>query len=330
MARRVATCDRLIYSVGSQIVIRKSVQSSNGRIAHPAGAVGVIVKSPMDQQHAYRVRFPDGDEAAIRHENLTLLAKFKEGDIGRSDLQRVTVEVNEEEQLTALNDEPLMERVIFRCVISSRAYGVHDEESDVDRRGIYLPTADQHWSLYGVPEQIENETTQEAYWELQKFVVLALKANPNVLECLYSPIVETATPLALKLRDMKEAFMSKLAYQTYNGYVMSQFKKMQADIRNQGQIKWKHVMHLIRLLLSGIKVLSEGFVPVEVAEHREALLTIKSGEMPWGDVEAWRLKLHTELDEAFQKTELPERPDYEAANAFLVKARRLAMKDELP
>ncbi len=45
---------------------------------------------------------------------------------------------------------------------------------------------------------------------------------------------------------------------------MSQFKKMQADLRNQGQVKWKHVMHLLRLLLSGIEVLQTGHVPVRM------------------------------------------------------------------
>ena len=40
----------------------------------------------------------------------------------------------------------------FRCVVGSRAYGLHGADSDVDRRGIYLPPADLHWSLYGVPE----------------------------------------------------------------------------------------------------------------------------------------------------------------------------------
>ena len=73
-----------------------------------------------------------------------------------------------------------------------------------------------------------------------------------------------------------------MVYQTYNGYVMTQFKKLQADLRNQGEVKWKHVMHLIRLLLSGITVLREGFVPVRVDEHREKLLAIKRGEMPLG------------------------------------------------
>jgi hypothetical protein len=129
---------------------------------------------------------------------------------------------------------------------------------------------------------------------------------------------------------MKSIFLSRLVYQTYNGYVMSQFKKMQTDLRNQGQVKWKHVMHLIRLLLSGIMVLRDGFVPVRMAEHREALLAIKAGGMSWPEVETWRLSLHQEFEKAFERTALPERPDYERANAYLVQARRLALAEDLP
>ena len=215
-------------------------------------------------------------------------------------------------------------------MIGSQAYGLADSESDIDRRGVYLPPAEAHWALYGVPEQLENHATQEAYWELQKFLVLALKANPNVLECLYTPLVETATPLAEELLGMKSLFLSRLVYQTYNGYVMSQFKKMQAEIRNRGQVKWKHVMHLIRVLTSGITVLKEAVVPVRVDDHRETLLAIKKGDVPWEEVEAWRKDLHRQFEQAFEQTRLPERPDYEPVNLFLIKARRAALNDELP
>ncbi len=190
-------------------------------------------------------------------------------------------------------------------MIGSQAYGLANAASDVDRRGIYLPAADLHWSLYGVPEQLENHETQEAYWELQKFLVLALKANPNVLECLYTPLIEKATPLAEELLAMKSIFLSRLVYQTYNGYVLSQFKKMQADIRNHGELKWKHVMHLIRLLLWGIGVLRDGFVPVRVDAYRDRLLAVRRGDVPWEEVEQWRLSLHQEFNAAFETTKLP-------------------------
>ncbi len=233
------------------------------------------------------------------------------------------------------NDAPstikgLYGRVIYRCVIGSRAYGLEDEASDTDRRGIYLPTADLHWSLFGVPEQLENDETQEVYWELQKFIVLALKANPNVLECLYSPIVESATPLGKDLLAMRSAFLSKLVFQTFSGYVASQFKKMQSDIRNQGRVKWKHVMHLIRLLLSGTRVLHSGEMMVDVGQYRDHLLTIKRGEMPFAEADSLWKELQSDFESAFKTTKLPDRPDYERANAFLVDARRRAMEDSLP
>ena len=71
---------------------------------------------------------------------------------------------------------------------------------------------------------------------------------------------------------MRSIFLSKLVYQTYNGYVLSQFKKMNRDLRDKGSIKPKHAMHLIRLLLSGIQVLKAGFVPVRVEAFRDRLL----------------------------------------------------------
>jgi predicted nucleotidyltransferase len=316
LKHRFHNSPNLIYSVGTQIVVLKQVQGTHGKAVHPAGAVGVIVRAPRDRAHSYRVRFADGFEAALHHDNLMLLAEYKQASI------------NDSAQVLAKHG--LFNRVIYRCVIGSRAYGLATDDSDTDRRGIYLPPAELQWSLYGVPEQIENDENQEAYWELQKFLVMALKANPNILECLYTPIVEHVTTLTQELLDMRATFLSRVVYQTYNGYVMSQFKRMQADIRNHGQVKWKHVMHLIRLLLSGIHVLREGFVQVETGEHRERLLAIKANEMEWDEVEAWRLDLHGQFDRAFEETRLPERPDYERANQFLVKARRLALADELP
>src|SRR5262249_7518191 len=83
-------------------------------------------------------------------------------------------------------------------------------------------------------------------------------------------------------------------------------------------IRWKHVMHLIRLLLSGITVLRDGFVPLRVDEHRDRLLAIRAGESEWREVEEWRLDLHRRLDEAVAGTSVPEHPDYDRANRFLI------------
>ncbi|HET6246237.1 MAG TPA: nucleotidyltransferase domain-containing protein [Tepidisphaeraceae bacterium] len=298
----------LILSVGTQVVALVEVRGGEGQVIHPAGSAGVVIAAPADYWHHYRIRFPDGNEASLTRRELAILSHYKAGIIGQG--------------ADPLAEYDLYRHVIYRCIVGSRAYGLDDEESDTDRRGVYLPPAELQWSLYGVPEQLENPRTEEVYWEIQKFIILALKANPNVLECLYTPLVEHASPLAGEMLAMRKLFLSKMVYQTYSGYVMSQFKKLQADIRNKGQVKWKHVMHLIRLLLSGIRVLEEGFVHVAVGPNRDRLLAIKRGEIPFPELDAWRLELQRTFEHAYEKTALPDRPDYAAANAFLIKARR--------
>ncbi len=316
MSERVHHNPNLIYSVGTQVVALRDIRSEGGRMNHPRGSVGVVVRAPADLNHSYRVRFLDGIEEPLAPDDIVMLAQFKEGEIGDA---QITEQQND-----------LFSRVIYRCIVGSRAFGLDNDESDTDRRGIFLPPAELHWSLYGVPEQIDREHSQEQYWELQRFLVLALKANPNVLECLYTPIVESITPLGEELLAMRSSFLSRLAFQTYNGYVASQFKKMQTDLRIKGAVKWKHVMHLIRLLLSGITLLRDGIVPIRVDEHRETLLAIRRGELGWDETERWRLELHRQFDEAVQSTRLPDRPDYARANALLLRARRLALAKELP
>ena len=298
----------LIIPVGTQIVSRIEVKDKKDRVLCVQGAVGVIIKAPTDNSHAYKVKLANDVEVILRRHEFSIRKHYQKQ--GLQYARDVLAELN------------LYDYVIYRCVVGSRAFGLDNADSDTDIRGIYLPPADIHWSLYGIPEQLENKDKEECYWELQKFIILALKANPNILECLYTPMVEKKTAIAEELLAIKEIFLSQLVYQTYNGYAMSQFKKMEQDLRNSGEIRLKHAMHLIRLLLSGITVLKEGFVPVKVDQYREELLAIRNGEMPWEEVNAWRLDLHQKFDRAKTNSTLPERPNYDRANAFLIKARR--------
>lgn len=313
MVRKIAYNPHMILSPGTQIVTRVQIAAEGGEVQRSPGVVGEIVKSPRDHVHSYRVRFVDGAEAPLRRTQFAVLKHIQRDRIWPS--------------TNVLDEFDLMQSVVYRCIVGSRAYGLSEDDSDVDRRGIYVPPADMHWSLYGVPEQLENPDTEECYWELQKFVTLALKANPNVLECLYTPLVEEASPIAQDLLALRKAFLSKLVYQTYNGYVLSQFKKLNARIRNHGEIKWKHAMHLIRLLLAGIKTLEDEEVPISVEEHRSRLLAIRRGETSWPEADSWRLDLHKRFDEAFERTRLPDRPDYEQVNGFLIRARRSRLSE---
>ena len=299
-----------IYPEGTMMVTRVAVNPGDGGRHRPRGACAVVIRSPTTLDGDYRLRFPDGGEFWVAAEELAVLKHYQEGEMrGGPDDEAVA---------------DLFEHVHYRCVVGSRAYGLDNERSDTDIRGFYVAPAAMHWSLFGVPEQLERQEEDICYWEVEKFIKLALKANPNVLECLYSPLVEHSSPLAEELLDQREMFLSQMIYQTYNRYVMSQFKSMNRQLQKGFEVKPKHAMHLIRLMLSGLTILREGFVPLSVEDERERLLAIKRGEVPWEEVNAWRLELHEAFDRSLSETLLPERPDYEKANAYLLKVRRWA------
>lgn len=60
--------------------------------------------------------------------------------------------------------------------------------------------------------------------------------------------------------------------------------------------------------------------------HRDRLLAIRDGEVPWEEIDGWRLDLHRQFDAAFTTTKVPERPDFELVNAFLLRARRAMVR----
>src|SRR3954451_16325090 len=111
MTDRVHFPPNLIFSVGTRVVTTADVSGPHGAI--PSGSVGVVLRAPDDPAHAYRVRFVDGAEATVRRDQLTMLARLKEGELA-----------------AAPPGDPFA-RVIFRCVIGSQAYGLAGDGSDV-------------------------------------------------------------------------------------------------------------------------------------------------------------------------------------------------------
>ncbi len=226
--------------------------------------------------------------------------------------------------------ELLWQRVILRCVVGSRAYGLAGPEADTDRRGVYLPPTRLFWGLAPVPEQLENDQTQEVYWELEKFLRLALRANPMTLEVLYTPLVEWATPLGRELLAMRGAFLSRRVYQTYGRNAEAQLRRVKNRIARGGSIRWKQVAHTIRLMLAGIHILRHGQVLVRMDAHREQLLAVRAGKLRWEEVLTLCDRLRQELEQAREQSPLPPEPDWEQANRFLIHAREQALKETLP
>src|SRR5438874_121659 len=92
------------------------------------------------------------------------------------------------------------------------------------------------------PEKRVGDVAEEVDWELEKFLRLALQANPNILETLWSPAVLHMDDVGKQLRELRPAFLSRHLYKTYSSYVLSQFRLMKQGVERKGTYKPKHAM----------------------------------------------------------------------------------------
>ncbi|MEU1020387.1 nucleotidyltransferase domain-containing protein [Streptomyces sp. NPDC005900] len=219
------------------------------------------------------------------------------------------------------------DHTVYACVMGSRAFGLATEGSDTDRRGVFQAPTALFWRFEKPPTHLDGPADEQFSWELERFCELALRANPNILECLHSPHVEHVTDTGRELLALREAFLSRRVHDTFTGYALGQRKKLEADIRLHGAPRWKHAMHLLRLLTSCRDLLRTGRLTIDVGDQREPLLAVKRGEVPWSEVEAWMGRLTEQAREAARHSPLPAEPDRERVADFLVRARRASALD---
>lgn len=214
------------------------------------------------------------------------------------------------------------EHTVYSCVMGSRAFGLATEDSDTDRRGVFLAPTPLFWGFAKPPTHVEGPADEQFSWELERFCELALRANPNVLECLHSPLVEHADATGRELVALRAAFLSRQAHTAFVRYALGQRRKLEADVRLHGEPRWKHAMHLLRLLESCRDLLRTGELVIDVGDRREGLPAVKRGEVPWDEVERAMARLANESDRAVTRSPLPPEPDRERVEAFLVRTRR--------
>ncbi|MFF4488596.1 DNA polymerase beta superfamily protein [Streptomyces sp. NPDC001544] len=219
-------------------------------------------------------------------------------------------------------EDLVRDHTIYSCVMGSRAFGLATEGSDTDRRGVFLAPTALYWRFDKPPTHVDGPGEEQFSWELERFCELALRANPNVLECLHSPLVEHVDATGRELLTLRRAFLSRRVHESFTRYALGQRRKLEADVRTHGAPRWKHAMHLLRLLMSALDLLRTGELTIDVGDRRAELLAVKRGEVPWPEIEARMARLAAQTDAWTYRTPLPAEPDRRRVEDFLVRARR--------
>ncbi len=177
----------------------------------PQGATGRVAKIDGDR---VEVTFLDGRSATY------LRAEVVPRKLG---VQRYA-------QRRAAAWDQLRPCVVIDTLVGSRAWGVANEGSDEDRRGVFvLPFA---WTtgLVDPPHDLVSVDGSQTYWEVGKAIRQALRADPNTLEMLFaSP--EIVDPLGAELVAMRDGFVSQEIYGSFGRYALSQLDRLEHNQR---------------------------------------------------------------------------------------------------
>jgi hypothetical protein len=131
-------------------------------------------------------------------------------------------------------------------------------------------------------------------YSLRKWLRLALAGNPTVLLLLFSP-PEFLLVCNVNRPELVEA----------HGF------------------DTKYAMHVARLGLQGIELLSTGRLTLPMAEpDRSRVMAIRHGDVPLDETLAQIDEIERQLHAAVESSPLPEEPDYESVDTFLLDSYR--------
>ena len=230
-----------------------------------------------------------------------------------------------------LNVSPL-----FVTISGAHIYGFPSPDSDVDLRGCHqlelskiigLGKPIETVDFSGVHHGIEVDLVSH---DIGKYFSLLVKNNGYILEQVFSPLVVAGQDFLDRLRPLAENCITRNHYFHYRGFFATQLKL----IEKQEPVTAKAVLYAYRVLCTGINLLHTGVVETDLRvlakkmnlDFIEELIAAKVTEKVEFnfDIEQHveRLKeLEREMESAFEKSTLPEKPNREPVNDFLVELR---------
>jgi hypothetical protein len=120
--------------------------------------------------------------------------------------------------------------VAIDTVVGSRAWGVANESSDEDHRGVFVLPLPWVTGLVEAPLDLISADGSQQYWEIGKAIRQALRADPNTLEMLFAQ-PRVIDPIGAPLVAMRSGFLSQEIYGSFGRYALSQLDRLEHNQR---------------------------------------------------------------------------------------------------
>lgn len=216
------------------------------------------------------------------------------------------------------------DNIILEGICGSKAYGLDTPESDEDVKGIFVAPTSKVVGLkkFAPRETYDHVDPDWCYHEVGKFIDLAVRANPTIIELLWLDGYRVLSKQGHMLVDNRQLFLSNRIRKSYSGYALSQARKLNArgSFGNGRSNRYeKHARHCFRLLLQGRQLLETGAFEIRVsAKMRDELFAIGKLE-PQQLVDRFTQEF-IEFDKI--KSVLPDEPNRLEINKLLLKIRK--------
>jgi predicted nucleotidyltransferase len=233
--------------------------------------------------------------------------------------------------------------------MGSNAYGVQQDDSDLDIYGFCMPPKDMIFphlagEIPGFGNQvtrfeqfqehhvIDKEADKEydfTIYSIVKYFQLCMENNPNMVDSLFVPrrCILHSTAIGELVRENRKMFLHKGCFHKYKGYAYGQASKIQnkinyknekraADIEEFGY-SLKYAYHLVRLLNECEQILIESDLDLE--RNREQLKSIRRGEWTLDQIMQYFQDKEKLLEELYVKSDLQHSPNEDAIKELLLK-----------
>ncbi len=127
--------------------------------------------------------------------------------------------------------EVLRPCVVLDATVGSRAWGLADDSSDTDLRGVFALPFPWTAGLVAAPHTLTSADGSTTYWEHRKAVHQAIRADPNTLELLFVATARPLDPIGEWLLQERDVFVSADLFGSFGRYAVSQLGKLVRSAR---------------------------------------------------------------------------------------------------
>lgn len=131
---------------------------------------------------------------------------------------------------------------ILTVTVGSHLHGTVVEGSDFDQRSVVVtpiaalldPFAPTKAKIAQEQDDSGPRTHDHAYYELKGFAQKATRGNPTILEVLFNPLVDEATPEGTQLQRIRTSFLDSRAIKhAHTGFMLGQLRQSRAPQPNR-------------------------------------------------------------------------------------------------